>query len=352
MKPTRFKFTALIPLLLAVALCILGATPDTANAQGLDRWLGPTSWWDWSDYRFIAKYRVMFPKLQSGTLSRGSVEHDLMARDPGAGRDASGGYNMEPNPKPFTEGWFQLQVDRLGLRLISEEDRIFRGILGATLTLPSLVRDFDAPDLTVVENQMRVSELDMSATRLGIDLDIIRYPMFRFGFNFDYALNGIEFNDSKFAWLDPYVVSSDPVGTVPRKKYWAYLTRNYGDLISSEPITVGIQATAIPVRIKEAPIIVCARARVPMPFMKEVFKLQNPANVTDWEVSVGLRPSIWDSSPYKFATFSLGVEAGFRSVYIDADLQNRSQTPVDRYPSATNVKAKFSGAFIQVGIYY
>ena len=264
----------------------------------------------------------MFPTLNSGTLTRNGWEHDLLSSSvvPGLPENGrAGGYDFQRQPNYFSEGWFQLQVDRLGLRLVAEEDRIFRGMLGS-------VHD-------KIDSRFRVSELDFSATRLGLDLDVIRYPQFRFGFNFDFHLNGIAFNDAKFAGAD--------------LKY-------YGDFNSSEPMTIGFQALAIPGRIKEVPIILTARARFPMPFMQQVFGLQSPANITDWEVSAGLRPSVWETSAYKFATFSLAAELGFRSTSVDADLVNNNKgvgLSAD-YASRANVKAKFSGPFIQMSLYY
>ena len=282
----------------------------------------------------------MFPTLNSGTLTRNGREHDLLSNDPGAGNTPGGGYNFQRQPNYFSEGWFQLQVDRLGLRLVAEEDRIFRGMLGSMNPAVPIVPNFE------VDGHFRASELDFSSTRLGLDLDIIRYPQFRFGFNFDIHLNGIQFNDAKYSHLISYQI---PGSNPPTYSYSAW---DYGDLTSSEPMTIGFQALAIPGRIKEVPIILTARARFPMPFMKQVFGMQYPASITDWEVSAGLRPSVWESSAYKFATFSLAVEVGYRSTFVDADLYNQNKLNLVSYISPSNVKAKFSGAFIQMSIYY
>ena len=283
----------------------------------------------------------MFPTLNSGTLTRNGREFDLLSNGHTNSTDQPeiGGYNFQRQPNYFSEGWFQLQVDRLGLRLVAEEDRIFRGVLGARNPASNMSE-------VSVRDHFRVSELDFSATRLGLDLDIIRYPQFRFGFNFDFHLNGISFNDNKFTHLE-----RNGAGTSAAPFY--YVIYNYGDLGSSEPMTIGFQALAIPGRIKEVPIILTARARFPMPFMQQVFGLQSPANITDWEVSVGLRPSVWETSAYKFATFSLAAELGFRSTSVDADLSNHNTSNFDQgFVSATNVRAKFSGAFIQMSLYY
>lgn len=299
MKPNHHKLTATLPFFLFALSCLFLCSPSDVTAQGLDRWLGPTSWWDWSDYRFIAKYRVFFPKLLSGTVSRTvsgvKVEHDLLS---------TSDYNFEASPQPFIEGWFQLQVDRLGLRFIVEEDRLFKGLHRSR------------------NGSLELSQIDISSSRVGLDLDLIRYPQFRAGINFDYHINGVTFQDFM---------------------YVANETSFYGSrtIISGEPMTIGLQATAIPGRIKEAPIIMNARIRFGMPFMKEVFGYTYTTNLTDWEVSAGLRPSVWESSAYKFATFSLGVEGGYRSTSVDAEFSN-----------STSVRYKFGGAFIQVGLYY
>ena len=297
----------------------------------------------------------MFPTLNSGTLTRNGREFDLPSNGhaDATAQSEIGGYNFQRQPNYFSEGWFQLQVDRLGLRLVAEEDRIFRGVLGQTYPrqTPFRLPKGDSPGGSV-SNHFRVSAIDFSATRLGLDLDVIRYPQFRFGFNTDVHLNGVQFDDYKFARLDPYVVQQIRVDGVDYTD-WAYVISNYGDLTSSEPLTIGFQALAIPARIKEVPIILTARARFPMPFMKQVFGMQYPANITDWEVTAGLRPSVWETSAYKFATFSLAVEGGYRSTYVDADLYNQNKLNLDsNYVSASNVKAKFSGAFIQMSIYY
>ena len=298
MKPRQYKLTAVVPIFIFALFCISNFSLESAHAQGLDRWLGPTTWWDWSDYRFIAKYRVMFPKLLSGTVSRKvagvEVEHELVSD-----------YKFQTSPGPFSEGWFQLQVDRLGLRLVVEEDRSFRG-----LHRPRNGQWFE------------LSEVDISSSRLGLDLDIFRYPQFRAGINFDYHLNGVAFNDFMYATSEASFEG----------------TR---DINSGEPITIGLQATAIPGRIKEVPVIVNARIRFAMPFMKEVFGYTYTTNLTDWEVSAGLRPSVWETSAYKFASFSLGVEGGYRSTSVDAEFTN-----------SVSVKYKFGGPFIQVGLYY
>lgn len=300
MKPKHHKLTAILPFLLLALLCMSNSLSTEVQAQGLDRWLGPTSWWDWSDYRFIAKYRVMFPKLLSGTVTHKPAngvqeEHDLISD-----------YNFQTSPGPFSEGWFQLQIDRLGLRFIVEEDRSFRGV--------------HKPKNS---NELRLSQVDISSTRLGLDLDLIRYPQFRAGINFDYHLNGVAFDD--FMYFTGSGTSFE----------------GFKDINSGEPMTIGLQATAIPGRIKEVPIIMNARVRVSMPFMKEVFGYTYTTRLTDWEVSAGLRPSVWDTSAYKFATFSLGVEGGYRSTSVDAEFTNSS-----------SVRYKFGGPFIQVGVYY
>ena len=236
----------------------------------------------------------------SGTVSRDGQDYDLLAS---AGADASsGGYNFDPQPTPFNSALFQLQVDRLGLRLRVDEDIIFRGIHNK-----SVINDIES---------RKMSELDMSSTRLGIDLDLVRYPFLRFGIDFDFNVNSLTFMDDK-----------------PDDS-----TRFYK---SASPATLGLHVFAIPARIREVPIIVNARIGFPFPYWKQITSAQYEARMLEWEVMAGARPSVWDFSAFGHSTFSVGIEAGFRSVAIDADLSK-----------SASLKAQWQGPFFQFGIYY
>ena len=75
-------------------------------------------------------------------------------------------YGFTNAPEPFGEVWGVLYIDRLGLRF-SAEEHTFRGQTPILQPSPPAV-----PPGT---------ELEFSSSRLGVDLDLIRYPFFRFG---------------------------------------------------------------------------------------------------------------------------------------------------------------------------
>ncbi len=89
-------------------------------------------------------------------------------------------------------------------------------------------------------------------------------------------------------------------------------------------MTLGFHARAIPVHIREIPFTIQARFRFPMPLVNR----QAESKITDWEISGGLRPAVWDTSLYGHATFSFDIEAGFRSVSLDANPQTNVNVPV------------------------
>ncbi len=281
-----------------VCLC---CAPSTSHSQDLSSWFSSGTWWDWSDYRFKIEYRYFVPRLVSGSVSQNGTDYDLLAS---AGADASsGGYNFDPQPTPFNSALLQLQVDRLGLRLRVDEDIIFRGIHN---------KSFDSNGI----ESRKMSELDLSSTRLGLDLDLVRYPFLRCGVDFDYNVNPLTFMDDK-----PDIN-----------------TRFYK---SASPATLGLHVFAIPARIREVPIIVNAKIGFPFPYWKQITSAQFEVRMLEWEVMAGARPSVWDFSAFGHSTFSVGIEAGFRSVAIDADLSK-----------SASLKAQWQGPFFQFGIYY
>ena len=297
MKP-KLNFTAaVLPFALFVMVCLCCA-PSTSHSQDLSSWFSSGTWWDWSDYRFKIEYRYFVPRLVSGSVSQNGTDYDLLAS---AGADgSSGGYNFDPQPTPFNSALLQLQVDRLGLRLRVDEDIIFRGI----------------HNKSVDSNSRKMSELDLSSTRLGLDLDLVRYPFLRCGVDFDYNVNPLTFMDDK-----PDIN-----------------TRFYK---SASPATLGLHVFAIPARIREVPIIVNAKIGFPFPYWKQITSAQFEVRMLEWEVMAGARPSVWDFSAFGHSTFSVGIEAGFRSVAIDADLSK-----------SASLKAQWQGPFFQFGIYY
>ena len=292
MKPKLHFTAAVLPFALFVMVCLC-FTPSTSHSQDLSSWFSSGTWWDWSDYRFKMEYRYFVPRLVSGTFSHDGQDYDLLAPATGL---ADGGYNFDSQPTPINSALFQLQVDRLGLRLRVDEDLIFRGMHGET-------------------NNLGLSELDMSSTRLGIDLDLVRYPFLRCGVDFDFNVNPLTFMDDK----------PDP-------------NRFYK---SASPATLGLHVFAIPARIREVPIIVNAKIGFPFPYWKQITSAQYEARMLEWEVMAGARPSVWDFSAYGHSTFSVGIEAGFRSVAVDAALSD-----------STSLKAQWQGPFFQFGIYY
>ncbi|MCX5873546.1 MAG: hypothetical protein NTY51_10005, partial [Deltaproteobacteria bacterium] len=170
-------------------------------------------------------------------------------------------------------------------------------------------------------DQFRVSELDLSSTRVGICLDLIRYPFLRGGIDFDLNVNSVTFLDTKK--LDDV---NDP-GRFHQS--------------STGPATIGLHIFAIPARVREVPIIAQAKINFPFPYWKQITGIQYEAKMLDWEVMAGARPAVWDASVLGLSTFSLGVEAGFRSVTLDADFTN-----------STSIHAQWQGPFFQVGLYY
>jgi hypothetical protein len=241
------------------------------------------------------EYRYFVPRLVSGTFSHDGQDYDLLAPATGT-NGVSGGYNFDTQPSPINSALFQLQVDRLGLRLRVDEDLIFRGMHGDP-------------------NNLRLSELDLSSTRLGMDLDLLRYPFLRCGVDFDYNVNPLTFQDDK--------------------------PGSYRFYKSASPATLGLHVFAIPARIREVPIIVNAKIGFPFPYWKQITSAQFEVRMLEWEVMAGARPSVWDFSAFGHSTFSVGIEAGFRSVAIDADLSK-----------SASLKAQWQGPFFQLGIYY
>lgn len=282
---------------LRVILAVLAALVVSAGAAEAQEatWWGSSSWFDWSDFRGSANGRLFFARLVSASITKDGKNFDLK----------SGDFSMGSDPEVIREAWFELYIDRLGLRF-HVQDHQFHSDFG------SRPNNVAGPG---------ISNLHFGSVRLGADLDLIRYPFFRSGINFDYSMELATFQDQS--------------GNAEVK------------FSSSRPMTIGLHATAIPGRIRDIPIIIEARGRFPIPFYK-----QNPeVKLTDWEIAGGLRPSIWQTSLYGHTTFAFGVEAGFRSVQVDMDM-----TPTDVplglaiTPSQINLKATWQGAFVQLGL--
>ncbi len=148
-----------------------------------------------------------------------------------------------------------------------------------------------------------------------MDLDLVRYPFLRCGVDFDFNVHSLTFMDDK-----------------PDN------TRFYK---SGKPATLGLHVFAIPARIREVPVIVNAKIGFPFPYWNQITRSDHEVRILEWEVMAGARPSVWDFSAFGHSTFSVGIEAGFRSVAIDADLSK-----------SASLKAQWQGPFFQFGIYY
>jgi hypothetical protein len=178
--------------------------------------------------------------------------------------------------------------------------------------------------MRVDTNNLGLSELDLSSTRLGMDLDLVRYPFLRCGVDFDFNVHSLTFMDDK------------PVLSDPDRFYK-----------SGKPAILGLHVFAIPARIREVPIIVNAKIGFPFPYWNQITRSDHEVRMLEWEVMAGARPSVWDFSAFGHSTFSVGIEAGFRSVAIDADVRSN-----DAEEKSANIKAQWQGPFFQFGIYY
>lgn len=292
----KSKSHLLRTVLASVLLGLVAVTLFPGVSQAGDAsWWGSSAWWDWSDFRGAIGARVFLARLASASVSKGGIDFDLKGDQ----------YGFADEPAPFNEVWGILYIDRLGIRFSAEENT-YRG---------RATRDLNGP----------LSELEFSSSRLGLDLDLIRYPFFRFGIDYDYYLNDVKFLDA-----------------------------NGVRYSGSPPMTLGLHARAIPVHIREVPFTIQARYRFPMPLVNRDSK------ITDWEISGGFRPAVWETSLYGHATFSFDIEAGYRSVSVDSNPAANVNTPVFDPIIGTNVvpasdlnlKARWQGAFLQVGVFF
>jgi hypothetical protein len=275
---------------LALVWCAPCYGQDVGAASGSSSW-----WFDWSDFRAYGGGRAMLGRLMHASVIRSDKELDLK----------STGYAISKDPEPFREIWAVLYIDRLGIRVQADSCRF----LGRNDTT-----EF-------------VSELNVPTTRIGLDLDVIRYPNLRIGGNFDFHVGEIEFID--------------------RVELGAGNEVTYR---TGSPITIGVHGRAIPFRMREIPFMIQARGRVSVPFVNRT----DEARITDIEFSGGLRPNIWDTSLLGHSTFSVSVELGYR--WIDLDAKTRVSTsnsvPFGIIPTEGKIKARWQGAFIQAAIFF
>jgi hypothetical protein len=235
------------------------------------------------------------------SLTDGSISR------PGYNADLVDDLGFRSDPEQWREVWFALYIDRLALRFHHDEERIFRG----------RARD-NAPHT--------VSTLDISSLRFGLDVDLVRYPFFKCGINFDYTNEPPKLLDrSQSDGADVVDLNSDT--GVP-----------YG-YFGAEVYTLGVHARAVPIRIREVPVVIRGRARFPMPFMNT-----RPTNseMMCFEGSAGLRPAIWETSLLGHSTFSFSIDVGYRMERMKTILERQNVT----------FKAQWQGPFVQVLLVY
>jgi hypothetical protein len=351
--------TAVLPFALFVVVCF-SLFPSPSYSQSLASWFSNGTFWDWSDYRFKFEYRLFAPRLVSGYIKRPDYanqnselkEFDLLGSADSTNNGQGGGYGFNQYPQAFRSAVFQLYVDRLALRLVVDEDVIFRGTLGNTV-----FADYPTPaDPSYSRNFFRVSELDLSSTRLGMGLDLVRNPYLRAGIDFDFYINQVTFREMKDAVTAVQTIGAGPSGgTTPLNGTWqSYHLQNMRYYQSDNgPCTIGLHVFAIPGRIREIPIIAQAKINVSTPFWKQIWGIQNQAQIFEWEVMAGARPAVWDASFIGLSTFSFGIEAGFKSVTLNSDMSGSiADTTGGNFSSSATVHAVWQGPFFQAGFYY
>lgn len=272
-----------------VLLCVwILALPATALSQGGSSWWGSASWWDWSDYRGFIGVRIFMPTVD------GSVEKE----ENGVKRTVDfSEFGITNDPQLFKSLYFEFYIDRLGLRGEVEEDHKFQGRVGNLGTA-------------------RISELNMSGNRLGLDLDIIRNPFARAGIDFTYHMEKVKFQDRH---------QED--------------SNSWTEYSGENPMTVGFHGRAFPLRIRDVPLTVAGRIRFPIPFLDR----PKETKITEWEVSAGLRPAVWETSLLGHTAFSFALEGGYRHTYLNMDAGRDGEV---------NVRAQWGGAFIQGTVVY
>jgi hypothetical protein len=288
-----FSFSIRAFLLMAVICAGISAGP--AQAQMFSSLLGgSSSWWDWSDYRANVGYRIFLPRVSGKVEARGET-HDFAD------------FGIRDDQEFFKALYFEWYIDRLGIRIDVEEDHKFQGH-SSDATYPA-----------------KISELDISGNRLGLDLDIIRYPFVRAGIDFTYFTNQVTFQDRRH--------ETDPT-----------LWMQYS---GSQPLQIGVHGRLIAARIRNVPFTIQGKFRGPIPLVQR----PTEAKITEWEISGGLRPAIWETSLLGHSTFSFSIEAGYRACYLT--LHARPQRLLDLSDDTeANVTARWGGAFIQATFVY
>jgi hypothetical protein len=290
---SRWSIIILLFAMLCAATLIGPAGPSVAHAQSWPFQWNSAKWFDWSDYRLRASGRGAFYRLESGTLRWGDQEFSLVDD-----------YNLIQDTGPHISGAFELYVDRLGIRVYIEDTQ-FDATRDSTLWT-------DTPNFK------------LGLFRGGLDLDLIRYPSAAFGINFDYSPSDVEFLSTR---------SGASIGNVPDTLR----------LEAEGPMTLGLHGRIIPIRIKEVPFEASARVR------SSFFRRADQTWLFEWEVQGGLRPAIWETSLFGHSTFSVSIQGGYRSTYLDfhtqrADGAGGAQT--------AEISAHWHGPFAEIQLLY
>jgi len=313
LKATKHILSVLgLASILAVNSLLL--CPSLCRGQAMPSWLGGDRIWDWSDFRANLGLRIYMPKLISGTVHVSGVSGGSSYTPEDYEMLGGGNFSDLPQPDFFKEGWFTLYIDRLALRANFEEDHKFRGAAPYE----------NDPTMTAI------SELDLGWTRFGLDLDILRYPFIRAGINFDR-------NFEPVIYLDRH---RERILILPEEKKTTLDTHKL--TTRQPPVTIGVHAFASPGRVFGIPVTGQARARFPFPYLTKIVGEPAETRITEWEVCVGMRPNIWNTSLYGYSTFAMGIDVGFKSAYVDMDSGD----------GIWNVKAHWQGPYVQLGVYY
>jgi hypothetical protein len=316
--------------------------PGNSCAQGVLPGWNPISWFDWSDFRVDVNGRVMVPTMTLGKFEGATLNPTTQRISANGGTiDFKSDLGMDEDRSAFSSVQFTAYIDRLGFRICYDAGQVFTGRQDIQWGTP-IPTDPPTPQGALVPKRVAVSELDADSGRIGLDLDIIRYPFLRVGINFDV-------NTSKVTFTRRYWNRFDVSQTYPPKFI------EFAHCL--QPITIGAHATAIPVRVRDVPVILQARARVPVPFLSQIPALlrEYEARIFDIEVSGGLRPAVWETSLFGYSTFSIGVMAGYRWQYLEGQMVGHHHEYADVGGGLISydkfditLKAAWHGAFVQL----
>jgi hypothetical protein len=278
---SRWSIFVYLSVIFCLAITMIMVTSCPSYAQSSSILWDSTKWFDWSDYRFRVSGCGSFYRMESGTLKWGDSEFDLLDD-----------YQLIQDTGPHISAMFQLYVDRLSLRLHVDTTQ-FNATSTYTVSNPTGITNY---------RWERAPELRLGLFRTGLDLDLIRYPSAAFGCNFDYQFSDVIFKSTEDA--------TGPIPNVPQ----------YIDLKAEGAMTLGLHGRVIPIRIRDVPFELQGRVR------SSFFKRADQAWTIDWQIQGGLRPAIWDTSFFGHSTFSVSLQAGYRSTYLEFHTQ-RDNSP-------------------------